>query len=486
MIIDSKGMKQIEEASGLDVYNLMLRAGTACARQIEKDTEEDSAVLIIAGNGNNGGDGYVIASELNRTCRLYAPLGLPKTDAAKKARKLVKKSVFVTAKNFEKALEKADTVVDCVFGFSYHGLLSEDLRTLFVKIAKAGKKVISVDINSGCEADTGHCDKDALHSHITYALDCYKPFHMLKREHGMFRECRLIPLGLPHEDVQGFAEMDEQTFFAGFPKKQVNAFKGSEGKILLAGGGMGMAGALCLNITGAKTMGASYINAALPEEIYPIAASKHTTAVFHPLNYGNMYDVMTPLIKSAKAIAFGSGAVRFPRSRDCMDLILQTSTVPVILDAEGLRLMVHNTYLFRFIRCPVILTPHIGEFAALVNMETHEAADARIALARKFALENRVYLVLKGADTVAVSPTGEMYINQTGNPALAQAGSGDLLTGIMTACLAVQPDIFRAVCMAVYMHGHIADLGLEEMSVRGFDLEQYPKIMDRLFRQYGL
>ena len=87
---------------------------------------------------------------------------------------------------------------------------------------------------------------------------------------------------------------------------------------------------------------------------------------------------------------------------------------------------------------------------------------------------------------MAVSPTGEMYINQTGNPALAQAGSGDLLTGIMTACLAVQPDIFRAVCMAVYMHGHIADLGLEEMSVRGFDLEQYPKIMDRLFRQYGL
>lgn len=485
MIIDSEGMKKTEESSGIPVYDLMCAAGRACAAQIEKDTAETDHVLIIAGKGNNGGDGYVIAKELKRTVRLYAPFGSPKTPEALKAKKEMPSGILVRKKDIDKLLEDADVIIDCVFGFSYHGDLTDEIRSLFRRINRMRTRVISIDINSGCEADTGHCDKDALHSDLTYALEMFKPFHMLRREHRMFRKAIVVPLGLPHPETTDWMEMDEETFFAGLAKKSENAYKGADGKILIAGGGYGMAGAVMLNILGARTMGCSYIHAAVPTDIYHIAASRFMTAVYHPFYDGNYQEKILEALQQADAVAFGSGAVNMPRKRDCMDLILQNSKVPVILDAEGLRLMVHNTYLFRFIHCPVILTPHIGEFAALLNRDVSEVRDGRIRLARAFAKENNVYVVLKGADTVVASPDGKCYINQSGNPALAQAGSGDLLTGIMAACLASQPDVFHAVCMAVYIHGHIADLGLKEMSVRGFDLEAYPSIMDRLFQKYG-
>ncbi len=486
MITDSNGMKQIEKESGFSVFDLMVKAGQAVCAQAEKDLGEEDHVLIIAGNGNNGGDGYVIAKYLPRPCRVFAPLGMPKTDAAKQARKLLKRGQIVKKSDFEEALKEADVVIDCVFGFGYHGRLPEEIRPVFRMIRKMKKRVLSVDINSGCEADTGACDNDALVSDITYALDCFKPFHVMRKDHHMFKEAVIVPLGLPHPASLALPEMDEEEFFRSFPKKKDNAHKTSEGRILIAGGGTGMAGALILNLIGARTMGASYIDVMIPENIYEITASKIITAVYHPFGWHTMEPVAEPLIENAKVIAFGSGAVNFPKNREFLDLALQNSTVPVILDAEALRIMVHNTYLFRFVRCPVILTPHIGEFSALIGRQVHETIDEKIALAKKFAVENDVYLVLKGPHTTVFSPAGDMYINQSGNEALAQAGSGDLLTGIMAACLAVNNDIFKAICMAVFIHGHIADIGLAEMSVRGFDLEAYPRIMDQLFRKHAL
>ena len=246
-----------------------------------------------------------------------------------------------------------------------------------------------------------------------------------------------------------------------------------------------MAGALGLNLLGAKTVGAPYITAALPEEIYPAAATFQLTPVFHPFGQWTWHEVIEPLISDCSAIAYGSGANYMHHKEDILDLILQESRVPVVLDAAALRLLKHNMYILRFVKAPVILTPHIGEFADLTGLPIAAVRDQKIKTAMAFAKDYHVTVVLKGANTIVAFPNGSLYINQSGNPALAQAGSGDLLTGILAGLLTMTCDVDNAVCMGVWLHGHLADLGIQEHSIQGFPLEAFPGLMDRLFKEHG-
>ena len=486
MIIHTDGMKQIEADSGLSVQELMETAGKAVAAAVEAHTDPGAKVLFLCGKGNNGGDAFTAARYLHeRTSAFVLCDGRPVTPAAQAAFEAVSSVPRIAVRSLEKKIRDYDAVVDAVYGFGYHGTLKDSMEKIFRIVNRSGVRVFSIDINSGCEADTGYCDPDALHSEITFALDCYKPFHMMRKDHQMFASCELLDLGLPHPSFSPYAEMNEEIFFANFPRRKETAYKGTYGQILIAGGSYGMAGALSLNILGAKTVGTAYIHAAVPKEIYPIAAMRHITPVFHPFDGGDFRPVLENLLPDVRSVVFGSGAVHMPRKTDVMDIILQNSKGPVVLDAEGLNLLQHNTYILRFVKCPVILTPHIGEFARLINKPVHAVMDHRMEYAESFARENNVILVLKGPNTLVVSPAGEYYINQSGNQALAQAGSGDLLAGILGGILSMTCDVFKAVCMAVWLHGHLAEEGCRKHSIQNFPIEEYPSIMDEVFRRHG-
>ena len=485
MIINSNGMRALEAVSGISAADLMETAGQKAAEAVRQEVSPETRILILAGSGNNGGDGFVICRHLKEyTCRGYLADGAPKTPEAQAAFSRLPKSAFITARRLRDEIRRADLIIDAVYGFGYHGELKPEVRKVFRMVNESRTRVFSIDINSGCEADTDHHDKDAIRSDITFALDCFKPVHMLGKEIGVCREVRLLDLGLPHDLPTAYPEMNEEIFFRNFPHRSDTMHKNSFGRTLIVGGCYGMAGAVSLNILGARTVGAPYIECALPDSIYPIVAQRHMTAVFHPFSYHTVEQVVEPLSRKAKAIVFGSGAVNMDRKQQCMDMILQSSTCPVILDAEALRLLHQNTYILRFVKCPLILTPHIGEFASILNKPVEEIRDNRMKYAVQFAKENRVIVVLKGANTIVASPIGEVYINQSGNPALAQAGSGDLLAGIIAGLLTMTRDIYTAVCMGVWLHGHLADIGLEKHSMQAFNLESYPELMDALFRKY--
>lgn len=487
MIIDTEGMKKIETDSGIPVDVLMETAGSAAADALRKVISPEEKVLILMGSGNNGGDGSVIARLLKDeyACRIVSVCGSPKTDAAKKAYAKVPRRLKAAYKNIESEIENADVLIDTVYGFGYHGNLRSEVRKVFRMANASGRRIYSIDINSGAEADTGYFDSDALRSEITFALDCYKPFHMMRKDHHLFKNVQLLDLGLPHHIESSFAEMNEDIFFSKYPRRAENSYKGSEGRTFICGGCFGMAGALNLNITGAKTVGASYIEAALPDSIYHIAALRHTSVVFHPFGYNTAQDVVTRALEHAKACTFGSGAVYMERKKECMDVILQNSRGPVVLDAEALRMLVQNTYLLRFVKCPVIMTPHIGEFASLINESVETIEKHRYEYARAFALEHHVYLVLKGPNTIVVSPEGKTYINQSGNEDLATAGSGDVLSGMIAAMCTQVPDVFDAITMAVWLHGHLADLARETFAAQMLDLESFPAIMNKLLKKHG-
>ena len=485
MIANQEQMKQIESDSGLRVSTLMAKAGSTIAKEIEARTTDKDTILILAGNGNNGGDGFVVAKQLtSRRCFVYLADGKPKSKTALSVYKKLDPEILVSEEKFASIFKQATVIIDAIYGFSFHGALKDEIRKLCDKVNRSNKKVYSIDINSGCEADSGECDMHSIHSHITFALDCYKPFHQLRKNHHMFEEVVLLPLGLPHRIQTQYEEMNEEIFFKNFPIKQENSYKNTFGKTMLIGGSYGMAGALNLNILGAKTIGAPYIEVALPEEIYPIVASKYMTPVFHPFTRNTYYPVIERIVENAKAVGFGSGAVYMEHKADVLDLILQTSHVPIVFDAEAFNILKNNTYLLRFAKAPVIITPHVGEFARIMNLSQEEIQHHRLKYASLFAKEYQVIVVLKSPNTIVASPSGEIYINQTGNPSLAQAGSGDLLTGMLTAMLTLHCDVFKAVCMAVWLHGHLADLGLQNQSIQNFDLESYPTIMDQLFQKY--
>lgn len=486
MIADSSEMKSIEKQSGHRTSVLMKMAAEAIAKQLLTDTQPADSIFILAGKGNNGGDGLCVCRLLKeRKCKVFLAEGKPVSKEAIDAASRLPQSAFVQSAGVRKAIDEADVIIDAVYGFGYHGSLKPEIKKLFKYINASDAKVISIDINSGCEADSGHCDSAAIHSDITYALDCLKPFHLLQKDHQLFDSVCCLDLHLPHPEYTKWHEMDEDRFFLNFPRRRSNAYKGSSGKTLLIGGSCGMAGALGLNIIGAKTVGTSYLQAALPEEIYPILATRFLSTVFHPFTDKTYRSVLEPLITEASAVGFGSGAVYMPHVSDCLDLVLQSSSSPIVLDAEALHLLKHNTYILRFAKAPVILTPHIGEFADLINQPAETIMDRKVETVRQFAKDYKVIVCLKGPHTIVASPAGDCYINQTGNQALATAGSGDLLTGMMTGILSLTRDVYTAAVMAVWLHGYLAERGTENHCMQTFDLESYPELMNELFAKHG-
>ena len=486
MIVSRKEMLEIEEKSGLSSFDLINLVGKKLATHLLPYLDDKSNILVLAGNGNNGADCFALINNLKQFhIKLILVNGLPNNPDAMKVYKQVLPSIIQPMTALDTCLKECDVIIDGIFGFGYHCKLSEDMRIVFKQIQNANKPIYSIDINSGAECDSAMHDSFALHSTVTFAIDCYKPFHVLQKYHHLFDKLELIPLDIPHPKQSSFLTMNQTLFFHNLAKRKETAHKGSSGKILLVGGSYGMAGAISLNITGAKALGFPYIEVGCIDSIYPIVATKHTTPVFHPFSAHNVEQQLASTIEHVNAAAFGSGVTQMFEKELCLDLMIQRCHAPLILDAEGIRMLRYNTWKLRFAKSPIILTPHIGEFADLFHLEKEEVMRNPLHYALKYAKELKVYIVLKSAHTIIATPNGQCYINQTGNEALAQAGSGDLLTGMLTALLAYHCDIFTSLRMGVWLHGYIADRLVEYHSKMHINLEDYPAAVDQFFYENG-
>ena len=486
MIVSRKEMLEIEEKSGLSSFDLINLVGKKLAVHLLPYLDVKSNILVLAGNGNNGADCFALINNLKQFhIKLILVNGLPNNPDAMKIYQQVSPSIIQPLTALDTCLKECDVIIDGIFGFGYHGKLSEDKRVVFKQIQNANKPIYSIDINSGAECDSAMHDSFALHSTVTFAIDCYKPFHILQKYHHLFDKLELISLDIPHPKQSSFLEMNQTLFFQNLAKRKETAHKGSNGKILLVGGSYGMAGAISLNITGAKALGFPYIEVGCIDGIYPIVATKHTTPVFHPFSAHNVEQQLAATIEHVNAAAFGSGVTQMFEKELCLDMMIQKWQAPVILDAEGIRMLRYNTWKLRFAKSPIILTPHIGEFADLFHLEKEEVMRNPLHYALKCAKELKVYIVLKSVHTIIATPNGQCYINQTGNEALAQAGSGDLLTGMLTALLAYHCDIFTSLRMGVWLHGYIADRLVEHHSKMHMNLEDYPTAVDQFFYENG-
>ncbi len=267
------------------------------------------------------------------------------------------------------------------------------------------------------------------------------------------------------------------------PSRAVDSHKGSYGRVVLIGGSIGMSGAISLAGLGALRGGAGLVYLACPRSVWSAVAAIEPSYLTVPLPEDalgrlaipSIPDIMTAC-QNADAVAIGPGLGQSDELREVVSQIIRGVDVPCVVDADALNLLVDRQGLFASARSLRVLTPHPGEFSRLTGLPIREIQAHRESLAVEFAQRHRVVLVLKGAGTI-VTDGDRLFINRTGNPGMATGGTGDVLTGLITALIAQGADPFDAACLGCHLHGLAGDIAAEELSPPGMIASDLPKYL---------
>jgi len=494
---------------GVSGQELMRKAGgfvSLKSKKILKDVP-NSRVDIFCGIGNNGGDGFVVAGDLfdwgaNVFCWLLGDDKKIKGDATFFYRQCLEKGIpihkIATEKDIPELDELSETelIIDAIFGTGFTGTIPEIISKVIRKINESNQPVLSVDIPSGVNGDTGKIGNCAVKADWTVTMGFLKRgllFYPGKRNAG---EVFVVDLNYPKKS---FEILPNETFLIS--KNQVknslpvipeDTFKHRQGKALIIAGSPGMTGAATLAGIAALRGGAGLVVVAIPESLNPIMEVKLTEAITIPvpesINHAFNIDSLDSLktrIEWSDVVAFGPGVSVHPEVIDFGKKLLAVVKKPMIVDADGLYIFKNNLNQIREFG-DLILTPHHGEFSMMTGIPVQEITERAIDVAREFAMKYSCTLVLKGAPTVIANRDGAVAINPTGNAALATGGTGDVLTGLIAAFRAQGIPSFDASVTAVTIHGAAGDLGKIRYGIRSFiasDLFEFiPKVLIKLER----
>ncbi|NMB34995.1 MAG: NAD(P)H-hydrate dehydratase [Firmicutes bacterium] len=497
-IVSGKKMGEIDGEAisrfGIPGLILMENAGLRVVQLIQelRPDGKQGRVAIFCGRGNNGGDGFVIARHLRRLGYRVTTWALDRADAYKgdaavnyqillQQGEEVLKMKEGNPLAFIEDLGAGDLIVDALLGTGLgrpvEGLLAEVIAALNDSAAQ----IISADIPSGVSADTGEILGIAVQAHytVTFAL----PKRGLLLFPGAAHTGRLIvaDIGMPAE-LAAATELRENLITGPFvqahlPDRVADGHKGTYGRAFILAGSPGMTGAAALAGESALRGGAGLVYVGTAEELRPVLEAKLKEVItwgFPGDGRGNLVAEGSGMIMQyagvCQAMAFGPGLQPTPDTLRLLKNLCGEITVPLVVDAGGLgALALEPQFLKQSAgKTPLILTPHPGEMARLVGDSASGVQQQRWELAVEKAREWQAVVVLKGAHTVIARPDGELYLNPTGNPLLSTAGTGDLLTGLITALVAQGLEAAEASLCGAYLHGLAADLLVENSGPRGF------------------
>jgi NAD(P)H-hydrate epimerase len=470
---------------GISGLSLMENAGRCVVEVIREEFSslEYKNVLIVCGKGNNGGDGFVIARLLSNFCAridillMAAPSEL-KGDAKTNFNiicKLAKKSSGqIIIQQFSKQsldkLPKPDIIIDAIFGTGFIGSVHKPFSTVIEWINRQHSKIVSVDIPSGINGSTGVVENLAVHADITVTFGCLKSGLLCNQGRELVGSLRVMDIGIPHlitDDKRLQSYLVEQLDVRRIlPKRSIHAHKYSVGKVFVLAGSKGLTGAAALCCTSAMRVGAGAVILGTPESVYPILARKLTEVMTFPLpatSDGTLsltaFDEIREKLNWADVIVIGPGLSQNPETQQLILKILLEYRGKILIDADGLNaIAVHGIAKLRSMRGQFILTPHVGEFSRFTGISPIEVEHRRIECARELAKKIGVTIVLKGVPTVTAIDNGDVFLNSTGNPGMATAGSGDVLSGIIAGLWAQGLSTAEAAWAGVYLHGLSGDI----------------------------
>lgn len=501
--VTSEQMKTAEynaDQSGLTYFQLMENAGQACFQCVEKIVGgiAEKTFVILCGRGNNGGDGITLAARIIEAGGLpvviYA-IDLPSSECARQAhskyREIVPTALYThNEDSVNKALDSCDVIVDCVFGTGFHGTLDEKLAKLIKYINEnCHAKKISVDIPTGINADSGEIAENAFKPDFTIVLAAMKKGLLSQNCIDFCGHILTVEIGIPasaYTHVE--AVFTPNSYLKKIPHLKKTAHKGDCGKILNIAGCSRYNGAAMLSSKAALRTGAGLVTLATPVRVVNAIASAIPEVTFLPLEQDDNGFVdefavsqINSIIKNYNVITIGCGLGKSTGSHAVVEYILKNAEVPVVLDADGLNCIAEAPEILTCCR-NVTITPHPAELSRLSGIPVEDIQKNRIDSAKAFAHKYEVNVLLKGAQTVVASPTGKACINTSGNPSLAKAGSGDVLTGIIGALIALGMTPFDSAVLGALIHGLSADQFVKTYSPHGLlasDLcNIIPKIMN--------
>ncbi len=470
---------------------LMENAGRKVAEEVSRlPGEEVTRVVLFAGKGNNGGDVMVAARHLyNRGMEarvfLLAEENAVEGDARTNMVIARKMGIPVYSLRNTGDLDKvremlcwSHAVVDGIFGTGLKGDVRGIALEVIDMINSSDRPVVAVDIPSGVNGDTGQICGKCVKAVLTVTFG-YPKAGLLQYPGAAYAGRVVVEdISIPREAAD-MAGLNMQLITDGLvrdiiPDRYPDTHKGTYGRALIIGGSEGMTGAVVLASTGCLYSGAGLIKAVVPAALHPVLENKLTEVMTVPLGKrdsvkldNHSLDQLKHLAEMADGIALGPGMGVDDDRMQVVEYMINSSRVPLVLDADALNCLALNVHILDNTGAPVIITPHPGEMARLMGCSTSEIQNDRIDAARSFSDRWGVITVLKGANSVIADPAGNIYINTTGNPGMASGGMGDLLTGVITSfvCQGMKP--VEAACAGVYIHGLAGDLMAEEKGQHG-------------------
>ncbi|MFC1825340.1 NAD(P)H-hydrate dehydratase, partial [Thermodesulfobacteriota bacterium] len=340
------------------------------------------------------------------------------------------------------------------------------------------KAVMAIDIPSGLNADTGQIMGTAIKADLTVAFGYPKVGELLFPGADLVGRLVRVDIGIPEMvagRVPGYCSMTEPTDFLNLlnPERE-DIHKGNRGHLLILAGSKGKTGAAALTSLGAVRAGVGLVTLGIPESLNHIMEVKLTETMTTPLPEtaeGSLsleaLKKIDPLLEGKTALAIGPGLSTHEETAALVRQILKKTTLPVVIDADGINALAGNLSVLEGRQAPTILTPHPGEMGRLIGVKSADLQNNRIDCSARFVDEWECHLVLKGARTLITDPDGTLHVNPTGNPALASGGTGDVLTGLIGGFLARGWPPATAAMGGVYLHGLAADLLAEEMGGTG-------------------
>lgn len=462
---------------------------------------------VFSGPGNNGGDGVAAAALLRQAgwtvrCFLAGSREKMTADCREMTRRLEALGGaledYVPGDGAQEAfVMSADVIVDALFGVGLNAALREPGASAVALMNRADAPVVSADIPSGVETDTGRILGDAVRADVTVTFSRGKPGLYVGKGALCAGKVVIHDIGIPQDILNGAAYMthviDSALVRQWLPERPADGHKGDFGKVLVLGGARGYTGAPVLAARGALRTGAGLVNVAVPETIYPIIAVKCDEAMPSPLPVGEDGELgesaLMPLLgmlAGKDAALIGPGLGRSAGAETLVYSVLTTVDFPLVVDADGINALARHMDILDGRRdCPTIVTPHDGEFA---RMGGDLSGGDRLGAARRFAVEHGCLLVLKGHRTILALPNGECFVNTTGNSGMAKGGSGDVLGGMILSLLGQGMNPVRAAVCAVWLHGRAGDLAAADKGEYGMlpgDLvEQIPYAIKELQEKF--
>ncbi|MBR5472664.1 MAG: NAD(P)H-hydrate dehydratase [Clostridia bacterium] len=444
---------------------LMKKAGDAATEEIIKRyCVLNKKICVVCGSGNNGGDGLVIASNLRRmgaNVVLLTPIGFPSTDVV-----LQFKDDVSGIKIIDDFVGEYDIIIDALFGIGLNRLLNEKISTLVEKINTYNCIKIAIDIPSGVFCDGGEVIT-AFKADLTLTFSCYKICQLLPRTSVYCGKTVVLDIGLPIDEFKYLTIEKPQKVF-----RPQNSHKGTFGTAILFCGSYGMCGAEILAAQAALRSGVGIVKALVCDKNYNAFTSAVPEAVTIPVETSQngapiIYDrEILSILSKANALLVGCGIGNSYDAHNLVTRTLERTTIPTVIDADGINAIAGNINIIKEIKAPVILTPHPAEMARLCNTTVQKIELNRIKYAKKIATENNCILVLKGTNTIVATPDEKVFFNTTGNDGLATGGSGDVLSGMIVSRLAQGYNPLTAVLNSVWLHGAIADELSKSISTR--------------------